>query len=260
MNVRAAAVAGQFYEANPARLQQHINTLLQAAREPPPATPGALIVPHAGYVYSGPAAARAYRCLLPCRDAIARVVLFGPAHRVYLRGMAVPSVEAFITPLGAVPLDRATIGRIADLPGVCISDEAHRQEHSLEVQLPFLQTVLDRFELVPVVVGDCDAGRVAAVVDALWGGPETLVIVSTDLSHFHAYEEARRRDSRTCERLLAGDSTLTGEDACGARALNGLMRSRHGGRLTVDLLALCNSGDTAGDKSRVVGYGAFLLH
>jgi AmmeMemoRadiSam system protein B len=141
-----------------------------------------------------------------------------------------------------------------------VSDEAHRAEHSLEVQLPFLQSVLGRFSLVPVVVGDCDPDRVAAVVDALWGGPETLVVVSTDLSHFHSFEEARSLDSLTCERLAARDSTLTGEDACGAHALNGLMRSRHGRQLAVDLLELCNSGDTAGDKTRVVGYASFLLH
>ena len=143
---------------------------------------------------------------------------------------------------------------------MCVSDEAHLAEHSLEVQLPFLQRVLGNFSLVPVVVGDCDPDKVAAVVDALWGGPETLLVVSTDLSHFHSYEEARKRDSRTCERLLARDSTLTGEEACGAYALNGLMRSRHSRQLALDLLELCNSGDTAGDKSRVVGYGAFVLH
>jgi AmmeMemoRadiSam system protein B len=174
--------------------------------------------------------------------------------------MAVPSVDAFATPLGQVPLDRACIERIATMPGVCVSDEAHRAEHSLEVQLPFLQTVLGHFSLVPVVVGDCDPDTVAAVVDALWDGPDTLLVVSTDLSHFHSYEAARRLDARTCQRLLARDSTLSGEDACGARALNGLMRSRRCRQLAIELLDLCNSGDTAGDRSRVVGYGAFLLH
>jgi len=260
MDVRKPAVAGLFYEADPHRLAQHIAALLGAVHAADRQRPKALIVPHAGYIYSGPTAAEAYHCLLPLRDMIERVVLLGPAHRVYLQGMAVPSVDAFATPLGEVALDQPSIGRIRQLAGVCVSDEAHRAEHSLEVQLPFLQSVLGQFSLVPVVVGDCDPERVAAVVDALWGGPETLLVVSTDLSHFHSYEEARSLDSRTCDRLAAGDSALTGADACGARALNGLMRSRHGRQLAVELLDLRNSGDTAGDKTRVVGYGAFLLH
>ncbi len=260
MTVRKPAVADLFYEADSDRLDRHINALLGAVAAPAGSAPKGLIVPHAGYVYSGQTAARAYSCLLPHKDTIERVILLGPAHRVYLRGMAVPSVDAFATPFGDIPLDRASIEQIVAMPGMCVSDEAHLAEHSLEVQLPFLQRVLGNFSLVPVVVGDCDPDKVAAVVDALWGGPETLLVVSTDLSHFHSYEEARKRDSRTCERLLARDSTLTGEEACGAYALNGLMRSRHSRQLALDLLELCNSGDTAGDKSRVVGYGAFVLH
>ena len=261
MSVRKAAVAGLFYDADAHRLKQNIDALMGTVRGIARAAPKVLIVPHAGYLYSGQTAAEAYHGLqLPRSHAIERVVLFGPAHRVYLQEMAVPSVDAFATPLGEVPLDRPCIERITDLAGVCVSDEAHREEHSLEVLLPFLQTVLDRFSLVPVVVGDCDADRVAAVVDALWGGPETLMVFSTDLSHFHSYEKARTLDSLTCDRLAARDSTLTGEDACGARALNGLMRSRHSRRLAIELLDLRNSGDTAGDKNRVVGYGSFLLH
>jgi AmmeMemoRadiSam system protein B len=260
MTIREAAVAGLFYDADADRLNLHINKLLGAVSGITRPIPKALIVPHAGYVYSGQTAAEAYRCLQPLRDTITRVVLLGPAHRVYLQGMALPAADAFATPLGEVPLDRPCIERIRDLPGVCLSDEAHREEHSLEVQLPFLQTMLARFSLVPLVVGDCDPDRVAAVVDSLWGGPETLLVISTDLSHFHSYKEASLLDLRTCDRLLARDSGLTGEDACGARALNGFMRSRHSRRLAVELLDLCNSGDTAGEKSRVVGYGAFALH
>ena len=260
MTVRTAAVAGLFYEADARRLAHHIDVLMDAACAEAGDAPRVLIVPHAGYTYSGQTAARAYSRLLPHRDKIERVVLLGPAHRVYLRGMAVPSVDAFATPLGEVALDRAGIEQIMNMQGVCVSDEAHRAEHSLEVQLPFLQTVLGHFSLVPVVVGDCDPDRVAAVVDALWSGPETLLVVSTDLSHFHSYDEARRLDAQTCERLLARDSSLTGENACGAHALNGLMRSQCSRQLSIDLLDLCNSGDTAGDKSRVVGYGAFVLH
>lgn len=260
MNTRKAAVAGQFYEADAHRLQQHINALLGAAGEAAWHRPKVLIVPHAGYLYSGQTAAAAYRCLVPRGVRIERVVVLGPAHRVYLEGMAVPSVDAFATPLGAVPLDRPSIEQITDMAGVRVSDEAHRAEHSLEVQLPFLQTVLGHFSLVPVVVGNCDPEPVAAVLDALWGGAETLIVVSTDLSHFLGYEEACATDSLTCDRLLARDSALTGEEACGARALNGLMRSRHCRELAIEMLDLRNSGDTAGDRSRVVGYGAFILH
>jgi AmmeMemoRadiSam system protein B len=159
-----------------------------------------------------------------------------------------------------VPLDRDVIEQIIDMPGVIVSDQAHQDEHCLEVQLPFLQTLLTKFTLVPVVVGDCDSDRVAAVIDQLWGGSDTLVMISTDLSHFLSYEEAGLVDARTCSRILEKTSSLSGEEACGARALNGLMRSEHVRALDVELLGACNSGDTAGNKDRVVGYGAFLLH
>ena len=260
MNIRKAAVAGSFYEADASRLRQHIAVLLGSALESAAGAPQALIVPHAGYIYSGRTAAQAYRLVQPWADKIERVVLFGPAHRVPLRGMAVPSVEAFATPLGNVPLDRDSIQRVSSLPGVSVSDEAHRQEHSLEVQLPFLQTVLGAFKLVPVVVGHCQPEIVATVMDAMWGGAETLLVVSTDLSHFHDYDEARQLDTLTCERLRAKDNTLSGQDACGAYALNGLMSTRHCQATQVDLVDMCNSGDTAGSRDRVVGYGAFTVH
>ncbi len=260
MNVRPAAVSGSFYEADAIRLQQHIASLMRDAHHNATYLPQALIVPHAGYVYSGATAAQAYRAVTPLADDIERIVLFGPAHRVSLQGMAVPSVDAFSTPLGNVPLDRESIARISTLPGVSVSDEAHRLEHSLEVQLPFLQTVFKEFSLVPIVVGHCDPQVVAAIMDTLWGGPETLLVVSTDLSHFHSYADAVQLDTLTCQRLRARDSSLDGQDACGAYALNGLMSTRHCQSLQIELLQRCNSGDTAGSKDRVVGYGAFILH
>lgn len=260
MKVREAAVAGLFYEADAQHLQQHIAKLMGGVQQNITPPPQALIVPHAGYIYSGQTAARAYRLLQPLRDQIRRVVLFGPAHRVYLQGMAVPSVDAFSTPLGKVMLDRDSLQGLTALPGVSVSDEAHREEHSLEVHLPFLQSVLTDFSLVPVVVGHCDAPRVAAAMDQLWGGPETLLVVSTDLSHFHNYGQARQLDRLTCDRLLAKENALVGEEACGAFALNGLMSTGHCAGLQVELLDMCNSGDTAGSKERVVGYGAFVLH
>lgn len=260
MSIRKAAVAGQFYAAELALLQQQVADLMSAAPSLLGAVAKALIVPHAGYIYSGSTAARAYRCLQSQRNEIRRVVLLGPAHRVYLEGMAVPSVDLFATPLGNVPLDRDAIEQIIDLPGVCVSDQAHQDEHCLEVQLPFLQTLLTQFTLVPVVVGDCDPDTVAAVIDQLWGGSDTLVVISTDLSHFLSYEEARQVDAHTCARILEKTSSLSGKEACGAGALNGLMRTEHVRALQVELLDACNSGDTAGSKDRVVGYGAFLLH
>lgn len=260
MTIRRAAVAGQFYEGDPIRLQRDVRELLAGGRAPDDLEPRALIVPHAGYMYSGGIAAAAYRCLEGIADRVRNVALFGPAHRVYVEGMAIPPVEAFATPLGNVPLNRSLLEQLAALPGVLVSEEAHREEHSLEVQLPFLQTVLGEFSLVPVVVGRCPPAAVARAMETLWREPGTLLVVSTDLSHFHDYDEAREIDATTCERLLARARDLDGQDACGAAVLNGLMSTALGRSLEIDLLDRCNSGDTSGHRDRVVGYGAFVLH
>ena len=260
MSIREAAVAGQFYSADKKQLKQDIEQLLADSRAPVNHKPQALIVPHAGYIYSGSTAATAYRALETCRQEIKQIVLLGPAHRVYLQGMALPSVDAFNTPLGNIKLDRDVIDSIASLPDVIISDEAHRLEHSLEVQLPFLQTLFDDFTLVPIVVGDSAPKQVAALIDTLSANPQSVIIISSDLSHFHNYETARQIDASTCKRILQKSSQLAGEEACGARAINGLMASAFAQSLNIELLAACNSGDTAGDKNRVVGYGSFLLH
>jgi len=260
MSTRAAAVAGYFYEANPDRLKHDISRLLDTQDVTVEAFPEALIVPHAGYVYSGSIAACAYKCLLPDTDQVSRVLLIGPAHRVYVDGMAIPSVDYFATPLGDIPLDQPALDRIGTLPGVRVLDEAHRQEHCLEVQLPFLQTILGEFKLLPVLVGGADAEQVAAVVDAFADEPQTLVVISSDLSHFLEYDEARRTDSQTCELVLNKATGLSGKQACGAAAINGLMASRRVKDLQVKLLQACNSGDTAGQRDRVVGYAAFALY
>lgn len=259
MSIREAAVAGTFYEADASKLQQHVSELLTAATAASDTMPEALIVPHAGYIYSGSTAATAYARLLVDPDQIERVLLLGPAHRVYLAGMAIPSVDCFATPLGQVRLDRAGLDALLELPGVEVNDEAHREEHSLEVQLPFLQTVLPDFSLLPVVVGGAGPDRVAALIDAVAATPKTLVVISSDLSHFHEYRSAQALDARTCARILARDSDLNGEEACGARAINGLMASAFGRAHQIRLLHNCNSGDTAGRPERVVGYGAFAL-
>jgi AmmeMemoRadiSam system protein B len=258
MKARQAAVAGMFYPADTATLERTVAQLLAAA---PAGDDGAkaIIAPHAGYQYSGPTAAHAYRLLESRRDRIRRVVLLGPAHRVYLQGMALPSVDAFSTPLGDVPVDADGIRQVLEVPGTQVSDEAHAFEHSLEVHLPFLQTVLDDFKLVPIVVGVCPAREVEAVLEALWGGDETLIVVSSDLSHFHAYDEAREIDARTTSRIESGDASLHGEEACGAYAVNGLLLAAKAHDLRIRTLDVRNSGDTAGDKRRVVGYGSYAL-
>jgi hypothetical protein len=260
MSTRTAAVAGYFYDANPDRLRHDVSQLLDTQDVAGEAFPEALIVPHAGYIYSGSTAACAYKCLITDPDQVKRVLLIGPAHRVYVDGMAIPSVDYFATPLGDIPLDRPALEQIGAMPGVHVLDEAHRQEHSLEVQLPFLQTVLNEFTLVPVVVGGAAADRVAAVVDAFADEPNTLVVISSDLSHFLDYDAARHIDSRTCESILQKVTTLRGEQACGAAAINGLMASKRVRGLQVKLLQACNSGDTAGQRDRVVGYAAFALY
>ena len=260
MTVRKAAVAGMFYPAGAAQLQQEVSALLSNAATKASQVPKAIIVPHAGYIYSGPVAAAAYQSLIPARNDIHRVVLFGPAHRVYLDGMAVPTVNSFATPLGNVPIDQAMVREISKLPGVCTSDAAHKDEHSLEVQLPFLQTVLEEFTLVPIVIGQCEATLVANVIDAIWGGPETLIVISSDLSHYLPYDQARQVDKNTCQQILTGVAALSGDQACGANAINGLMTSTHYQQLQVEAIDVRNSGDTCGDKKRVVGYGAFILH
>lgn len=260
MATRAPAVAGQFYQADGTQLSHTVDALLEACNASNGNTPRALIVPHAGYQYSGHTAAEAYKLLRPVAQDIERVILLGPAHRVYLQSMALPSVEAFNTPLGDIPLHRQTMDTLAALPGVTISDEAHREEHSLEVQLPFLQRVLGEFSLVPIVVGQCPAEQVAHAIDAVWPAAKTLLLVSTDLSHFHKYEQARQLDQMTCDRVLAGQTNLRGEDACGANALNGLLCSQSMKSMSIELVSLCNSGDTAGDRNRVVGYGAFAVY
>jgi AmmeMemoRadiSam system protein B len=260
-SVRPAAVAGLFYPGAPPALAAGVREYLDAA--PYPATadvrPKALIVPHAGYVYSGAVAARAFARLAAGRGAIRRIVLFGPTHRVPIGGLALPSARAFATPLGTVAVDREAAASALGLAQVCESDAAHAQEHSLEVQLPFLQTVLPEFDIVPFVVGDATAAEVAEVVDLLWGGPETLIVISSDLSHYHPYSDARRIDRATADTVLAFSATLDHEQACGATPINGLLKAAGRRGLQPELLDLRNSGDTAGGRSRVVGYASFAF-
>lgn len=259
LRIRSPAVAGMFYPNDPTELRSEIDAYLGAVVYDGPA-PKALIAPHAGYIYSGPVAANAYARLRAIRNRIRRVVLLGPAHRVPFRGLAASSAQAFETPLGAVTVDQESLAAIADLPQVQVLDEAHRLEHSLEVQLPFLQTALDDFTLVPLVVGEASAQAVAEVLERLWGGSETLIVISSDLSHYHDYDTARRMDGKTTAAIEAlRDDAIGYDDACGRNPVNGLLQAaRHHGlhARTVDLR---NSGDTAGPRDRVVGYGAYVF-
>jgi MEMO1 family protein len=258
--VRPPAVAGRFYPADPTELRNLIATLLAQV---PPATgpaPKALIAPNAGYLYSGPIAASAYAQFMPARDVIQRVILLGPSHYVALDGLATSSAEAFATPLGLVPLDREAIRQLRSLPQVMELDEAHAQEHSLEVHLPFLQTVLGGFTLVPLAVGDAAPEDVAKVLETLWDGPETRFVVSSDLSHYHDLQTAQRLDRATADAIEALKPNGIGEErACGRIPIRGLLQVARQHHLRARTVDLRTSGDTAGPRDQVVGYGAFAF-
>lgn len=258
-NVRPPAVAGLFYPAAAEALRREVQGLLDAVAATGP-TPKALVVPHAGLAYSGAVAAAAYARLRDGAASIRRVVLVGPSHRVALQGVAVPSVAGFATPLGSVALDVAAREVVLRESGVAMDDRAHRLEHSLEVQLPFLQLLVPQATLLPLVAGTATTATMARIFDALWGGTGTLLVVSTDLSHFHDYATAQALDTATCRRVMALDPGLDGEDACGCVGLNGFLLAARRRGLRPEQIGMCNSGDTAGDHARVVGYAAFAFH
>lgn len=258
--IRQPAVAGTFYSADPQQLAADLRRMLESVTGPRQRAPKAMIAPHAGYVYSGPIAATAYARLKEAHRDISRVVLIGPSHRVAFSGIGISTAEAFRTPLGDVPLDAVFIAEALSCPGVTALDEAHRQEHSLEVHLPFLQMLLDRFTLVPLVAGDASDEMVAEVLEALWGGPETLIVVSSDLSHYHDYEEASSRDHATAEAIAQLDASFDHRSACGRTPLGGLLKLAKKRGMRIETLDVRNSGDTAGPRDRVVGYGAWALY
>jgi len=258
-NIREAAVAGSFYPADPVDLQTQLDSLLAAVNDGKP-PPKAMILPHAGYIYSGPVAASGYARLPGNADSINRVILLGPTHRKAIRGLALPDATAFSTPLGTIPLDTEALRQIRQLPQVSIDAAAHRSEHSLEVHLPFLQRTLKDFTLVPILVGDATAAEVCEVIEQLWGGEETLLIVSSDLSHYHDYATATQLDqatSRAIEALALED--IDHHDACGRNPVSGLLLYARQHGLHIKTIDLRNSGDTAGPRDQVVGYGAYIL-
>lgn len=265
MRIRRAAVNGRFYPEQPRALRAQVEACLGEGRRRQADRvgvlhPKALVVPHAGYVYSGPVAGSAYALIEPFAAAIRRVVLFGPSHGVAFHGLATSSADVWQTPLGDIPLDVAGAAGLASVPQVQILDAAHAQEHSLEVQLPFLQVLLDDFVLLPIVVGEASARAVAEVLDATWDGDETLILVSSDLSHYHDYETARALDRAATTAIEAlQPEGLGSESACGRVPLRGLLVAARARHLTVRTLDLRSSGDTAGPRNSVVGYGAYAF-
>ena len=259
IRIREAAVAGSFYPADSGELQSMVHRMLDASASVVGPAPKALIVPHAGFIYSGPVAAAAYSRLRPHRSRYRRVVLLGPSHCVAFRGLAASSANVFRTPLGDVPVARAALDALRH-DAVSVIDAAHRPEHSLEVQLPFLQSLLDAFELLPLLVGDARTADVASVLDLLWDGPETLLVISSDLSHYLSYGQAREMDRATCNAVEALDAAgIDTAQACGAAPLRGLLVAAARRGLRPRTLDLRNSGDTSGNRDRVVGYGAWIL-
>ena len=258
-SIRPAAVAGMFYTGDPAQLRAEVQSMLAEVAVTAPA-PKAIIVPHAGYIYSGPIAASAFAQLIPAKNKIQRVVLLGPCHHVPLSGLATSSADYFETPLGSIPIDRKLSDKLTQLPQVQEFDQTHAQEHSLEVQLPFLQQILDEFTLLPLVVGDASSTEVHEVLEAVWGGDETLIVISSDLSHYHDYNTAQSMDARTCEAIENLNAKhIHYEQACGRNPVLGLLLSARKHNLKVTTLDLRNSGDTAGSKDKVVGYGAWAF-
>lgn len=261
--IRPPAVAGYFYPDDPAELRQTVDAMVAEAAEALPAEvpqpPKALVVPHAGYAYSGPVAASGYATLRET-DVVRRVVLLGPAHHYPLRGLALPEADALATPLGVLPVDEEAAREVGRLRGVSVTPRAHEREHSLEVQLPFLQVTVGDVPVVPLVVGRPDPGVTETVLEVLWDGPETLLVVSSDLSHYLSYERARAVDEATAQAVESLDAVaVTTDRACGAVPLAALLRLCRGRDMTAYRLDLRNSADTAGGRSRVVGYGAWAL-
>ncbi len=255
--IRPAAVVGTFYPNDAERLAETVDALIEKARPLGLPAPKALILPHAGYRYSGAVAAAGVAALPP--DApVRRVVVAGPSHHFAFRGVAVPAADAFRTPLGEMPVDRGAVDRLAREADVVVDDAPHAPEHAIEVELPFLQRQLGPVEIVPMVVGAIEPARMADLLATVWGGEETLIVISTDLSHFLDAAAAEARDGATARAIERAGTGMGPEDACGARALAGFLHAANARGMRITRLGLTHSGKVAGDMSRVVGYGAWM--
>jgi AmmeMemoRadiSam system protein B len=263
MNIRHAAVAGQFYSDDPDELAHNVDSYIHSGLADVNANSlHGLIVPHAGYIYSGPVAGVAYWVLQKARSRIRTVVLAGPSHRVFLEGIGASLAAEWHTPLGPVAIAQDETSKLLhEFSAVNVRDDAHAPEHSLEVQLPFLQRVLDPdWQLLPLVVGHVDSNVMAEVLEPYLTRPDVVVIVSTDLSHYLTYDDARERDNRTAWNIIERNPDhIFDDDACGAYPLRGALVAAKEGDCNIELLALANSGDTQGSRDRVVGYGAFAI-
>jgi len=258
VHIRRPCVAGHFYPGDEKELQSTVDNLITSAEELDLPAPKAIISPHAGYIYSGPIAATIYKTLIPHKDSIKKVVLIGPAHRVAFKGIAVTNMDKFATPLGDIAIDSELVKQSLTLDNVNTNDHAYDMEHSLEVQLPFLQTVLHDFTLMPCVAGFAHPQDIAQLIELLWGGPETLIVISSDLSHYHDYTTAQKLDQSATEAIVSLEPDQISDDqACGRLPVKGLLIAAKKLGLNAKVLDLRNSGDTAGDKDRVVGYGAY---
>lgn len=260
MKIRPPAVADMFYTGNGEHLAVQVSDFMDVEQDNP-LRPKAIIVPHAGFVYSGTTAGHGYALVKKMASVIKKIVLIGPCHRVWIQGMAIPSCEYFETPLGKVEVDTKKLNDLAIFPQVVISDQAHEQEHSLEVQLPFLQPIFPQFQLTPIVVGDISTGAFVEVLEYLWGGEETLIVISSDLSHFLDYNAAIEVDSKTSQLIENFDpESISSDMACGSAGIKALLKVARNKKLHVKTIHQCNSGDTAGDKDRVVGYGTYAVY
>jgi AmmeMemoRadiSam system protein B len=258
--IRCPAVAGRFYPSDPALLERSVKTLMQPRTSSAGTVPKAIIAPHAGYSYSGPIAASAFANLLGLPGSLKRIVILGPSHHVAFDGLALCRAQAWATPLGTVPVDLEAVDRIRSHPCVKVFEPAHANEHCVEVELPFLQQTVPGFSVVPVVVGDASDAEVSAALELLWGGPETCIVISSDLSHYYAYETANQLDRATAQAIEAlRPEAIQPEHACGRIPIRGLLRSAREHGLRVKTVDLRNSGDTAGSRDEVVGYGAFVF-
>ncbi len=260
--IRPPAVAGLFYPDDAARLARYVQSALGEGMRVVPelGKVEAVIAPHAGYRFSGPIAARAFAALRQ-HGPVGRILLLGPAHTVPLRGIAAPSWDGFATPLGVVEVDAGLREALSTLPRVIVDDVPHAREHALEVELPFIQALYPGVPVLPLVVGEATPEEVARVIEVARGvDPDTAIVVSSDLSHYEPYAQARAHDAMTARRIAALDERHIGpHDACGARPLAGLLHEAKAHRWRPVLLDLRNSGDTAGDRERVVGYGAWAF-
>ena len=259
--IKQADVAGMFYPGEEASLRQMVDGFIQKALSFD-LRPRAIIAPHAGYIYSGSIAGTAYKTIAAVRDQIENVIIMSPAHRFYLRGIALHMADAFATPLGNIPVNIGIVKKIKQFSSVQWEERSFIQEHGLETHLPFIQRAFKPgIKIVPMIVGECQESEVAEILESVWEDPRNFVIISSDLSHFHSYADAKKLDRNTVDLIQNLDSqSLDTEFACGHYPICGLLNLARNRKLKIKALDIRSSGDTAGSKESVVGYGSFAVY